>query len=89
MYLFLRWAAGEDCAVVHTDTADGSPVSWRDRSSTELFTVVGGVSSAALLGNMILADADAGRGIVLIDPKGATSSPTSSPACPAPPPTEW
>jgi Helicase HerA, central domain len=55
-----------------TDTGHERPVALRVPDARHHLHVIGATGSgkSTLLGNMILADADAGRGIVLIDPKG-------------------
>ena len=55
-----------------TDTGHQRPVALRVPDARHHLHVIGGTGSgkSTLLGNMILADAEAGRGIVLIDPKG-------------------
>lgn len=55
-----------------TDTGHPRPVALRVPDARHHLHVIGATGSgkSTLLGNMILADADAGRGIVLIDPKG-------------------
>ncbi|WP_231648466.1 type IV secretory system conjugative DNA transfer family protein [Saccharothrix sp. NRRL B-16348] len=55
-----------------TDTGHERPVALRVPDARHHLHVIGATGSgkSTLLGNMILADAEAGRGIVLIDPKG-------------------
>jgi ABC-type oligopeptide transport system ATPase subunit len=55
-----------------TDTGRERPVALRVPDARHHLHVIGATGSgkSTLLGNMILADAEAGRGIVLIDPKG-------------------
>jgi hypothetical protein len=55
-----------------TDTGHERPVALRVPDARHHLHVLGATGSgkSTLLGNMILADAEAGRGIVLIDPKG-------------------
>ena len=55
-----------------TDTGHQRPVALRVPDARHHLHVIGATGSgkSTLLGNMILADAEAGRGIVLIDPKG-------------------
>ncbi|MBA8926911.1 ABC-type oligopeptide transport system ATPase subunit [Kutzneria viridogrisea] len=55
-----------------TDTGHARPVALRVPDARHHLHVIGATGSgkSTLLGNMILADAEAGRGIVLIDPKG-------------------
>ncbi|ALG14633.1 type VI secretion protein [Kibdelosporangium phytohabitans] len=55
-----------------TDTGHPRPVGLRVPDARHHLHVIGATGSgkSTLLGNMILADAEAGRGIVLIDPKG-------------------
>lgn len=55
-----------------TDTGHERPVALRVPDARHHLHVIGATGSgkSTLLGNMILDDADAGRGIVLIDPKG-------------------
>ncbi|GAA1291773.1 type IV secretory system conjugative DNA transfer family protein [Saccharothrix xinjiangensis] len=55
-----------------TDTGHPRPVALRVPDARHHLHVIGATGSgkSTLLGNMILADAEAGRGIVLIDPKG-------------------
>lgn len=55
-----------------TDAGHPRPVALRVPDARHHLHVIGATGSgkSTLLGNMILADADAGRGIVLIDPKG-------------------
>ncbi|XVS62034.1 type IV secretory system conjugative DNA transfer family protein [Actinosynnema sp. CA-299493] len=55
-----------------TDTGHQRPVALRVIDARHHLHVIGATGSgkSTLLGNMILADAEAGRGIVLIDPKG-------------------
>ncbi|GLY71676.1 helicase HerA domain-containing protein [Amycolatopsis taiwanensis] len=55
-----------------TDTGQQRPVALRVPDARHHLHVIGATGSgkSTLLGNMILADAEAGRGIVLIDPKG-------------------
>ncbi|MGH8920871.1 MAG: helicase HerA domain-containing protein, partial [Actinomycetes bacterium] len=55
-----------------TDTGHQRPVALRVPDARHHLHVLGATGSgkSTLLGTMILADADAGRGIVLIDPKG-------------------
>ena len=55
-----------------TDTGHARPVALRVPDARHHLHVIGATGSgkSTLLGNMILADAQAGRGIVLIDPKG-------------------
>jgi hypothetical protein len=55
-----------------TDTGHQRPVALRVADARHHLHVIGATGSgkSTLLGNMILADAEAGRGIVLIDPKG-------------------
>ncbi|WP_253840350.1 helicase HerA domain-containing protein [Actinokineospora globicatena] len=55
-----------------TDTGHPRPVALRVADARHHLHVLGATGSgkSTLLGNMILADAEAGRGIVLIDPKG-------------------
>jgi hypothetical protein len=55
-----------------TDTGHTRPVALRVPDARHHLHVIGATGSgkSTLLGNMILADADAGRGIVLIDAKG-------------------
>ncbi|MBY8852581.1 DUF87 domain-containing protein, partial [Saccharothrix sp. MB29] len=55
-----------------TDTGHQRPVALRVADARHHLHVIGatGCGKSTLLGNMILADAEAGRGIVLIDPKG-------------------
>ncbi|TVT15954.1 type IV secretory system conjugative DNA transfer family protein, partial [Amycolatopsis rhizosphaerae] len=55
-----------------TDTGQERPVALRVPDARHHLHVIGATGSgkSTLLGNMILADAEAGRGIVLIDPKG-------------------
>ncbi|HWO67463.1 MAG TPA: DUF87 domain-containing protein [Umezawaea sp.] len=55
-----------------TDTGHQRPVALRVPDARHHLHVIGATGSgkSTLLGNMILADADASRGIVLIDPKG-------------------
>jgi hypothetical protein len=55
-----------------TDTGHERSVALRVPDARHHLHVIGATGSgkSTLLGNMILADADAGRGIVLIDPKG-------------------
>ncbi|GLY67615.1 type IV secretory system conjugative DNA transfer family protein [Amycolatopsis taiwanensis] len=54
------------------DTSHTRPVGLRVADARHHLHVLGATGSgkSTLLGNMILADADAGRGVVLIDPKG-------------------
>ncbi|WP_156755887.1 type IV secretory system conjugative DNA transfer family protein [Actinokineospora pegani] len=55
-----------------TDTGHQRPIALRVPDARHHLHVIGATGSgkSTLLGNMILADAEAGRGIVLIDPKG-------------------
>ncbi|WP_422646770.1 type IV secretory system conjugative DNA transfer family protein [Actinoalloteichus caeruleus] len=55
-----------------TDTGQPRPVALRVPDARHHLHVIGATGSgkSTLLGNMILADAEAGRGIVLVDPKG-------------------
>ncbi|WP_219416946.1 helicase HerA domain-containing protein [Pseudonocardia nigra] len=55
-----------------TDTGHERPVALRVPDARQHLHVIGATGSgkSTLLGNMILADADAGRGILLVDPKG-------------------
>ncbi len=55
-----------------SDTGHQRPVALRVPDARHHLHVIGATGSgkSTLLGNMILADAEAGRGIVLIDPKG-------------------
>ncbi|MEV6602744.1 DUF87 domain-containing protein [Kutzneria sp. NPDC051319] len=55
-----------------TDTGHERPVALRVPDARHHLHVIGATGSgkSTLLGNMILADAETGRGIVLIDPKG-------------------
>jgi hypothetical protein len=55
-----------------TDTGHQRPVALQVPDARHHLHVIGATGSgkSTLLGNMILADAEAGRGIVLIDPKG-------------------
>ncbi|MCE7009918.1 type IV secretion system DNA-binding domain-containing protein [Kibdelosporangium philippinense] len=55
-----------------TDTGHSRPVALRVPDARHHLHVLGATGSgkSTLLGNMILADAEAGRGIVLVDPKG-------------------
>ena len=55
-----------------TDTGHQRPVALRVPDARHHLHIIGATGSgkSTLLGNMILADAEAGRGIVLIDPKG-------------------
>jgi hypothetical protein len=55
-----------------TDSGHERPIALRVPDARHHLHVIGATGSgkSTLLGNMILADADAGRGIVLIDPKG-------------------
>ncbi|MFD7655352.1 type IV secretory system conjugative DNA transfer family protein [Actinosynnema sp. NPDC059797] len=55
-----------------TDTGHERPVALRVPDARHHLHVIGATGSgkSTLLGNMILADAEAGRGIVLVDPKG-------------------
>ncbi|MBC6451694.1 type IV secretion system DNA-binding domain-containing protein [Actinokineospora sp. HBU206404] len=55
-----------------TDSGHERPVALRVPDARHHLHVIGATGSgkSTLLGNMILADAEAGRGIVLIDPKG-------------------
>lgn len=55
-----------------TNTGHSRPVALRVPDARHHLHVIGATGSgkSTLLGNMILADAEAGRGIVLIDPKG-------------------
>ncbi|MEV8438794.1 DUF87 domain-containing protein [Actinosynnema sp. NPDC051121] len=55
-----------------TDTGHRRPVALRVPDARHHLHIIGATGSgkSTLLGNMILADAEAGRGIVLIDPKG-------------------
>jgi hypothetical protein len=55
-----------------TDTGHGRPIGLRVPDARHHLHVLGATGSgkSTLLGNMILDDAEAGRGLVLIDPKG-------------------
>ncbi|MFI6098207.1 helicase HerA domain-containing protein [Lentzea sp. NPDC051213] len=55
-----------------TDTGHERPLALRVPDARHHLHVIGATGSgkSTLLGNMILADAEAGRGVVLIDPKG-------------------
>ncbi|WP_298800306.1 type IV secretory system conjugative DNA transfer family protein [uncultured Pseudonocardia sp.] len=55
-----------------TDTGHERPVALRVPDARQHLHVIGATGSgkSTLLGNMILADAEAGRGILLVDPKG-------------------
>ena len=55
-----------------TDSGHPRPVALRVRDARHHLHVIGATGSgkSTLLANMVLADADAGRGIVLVDPKG-------------------